>query len=52
MNPKPMYQKPEIVDYGSVQDLTAGCHGSPRDFHGKNNALTEVTSRGMCTSTR
>lgn len=45
------YQRPEIVDYGSVQELTAGCVGSPKDFHGKNNALTEVTSRGMCVST-
>jgi hypothetical protein len=51
MNAKLKYQKPEIVDYGSIQDLTAGCHGSPRDFHGKNNALVETTSRGMCTST-
>ncbi|HVO55196.1 MAG TPA: lasso RiPP family leader peptide-containing protein [Solirubrobacterales bacterium] len=45
------YEKPAIVDYGTVEQLTAGCIGSPRDFHGKNNALTEVTSRGFCFST-
>jgi hypothetical protein len=47
---KPEYTKPEIQDYGSIQDLTAGCFGSPRDFHGKNNALTDSNSRGMCVS--
>lgn len=45
------YEKPTIVDYGTVEDLTAGCHGSPKDFHGKNNALTDRNSRGMCFST-
>lgn len=45
------YAKPVIVDYGTVEELTAGCHGSPRDFHGKNNALTDRNSRGMCFST-
>ena len=45
------YDKPMIVDYGSVQELTAGCNGSPKDFQGKNNAVTVITSRGMCTST-
>jgi hypothetical protein len=45
------YAKPEIVDYGTVEELTAGCHGSPKDFHGKNNALTDRNSRGMCFST-
>jgi hypothetical protein len=45
------YEKPAIVDYGTVEQLTAGCHGSPKDFHGKNNALTDANSRGMCTST-
>ena len=48
---KPEYQKPEIVDYGSVQELTAGCFGMPRDYRGRNNALTDVNSRGMCIST-
>jgi hypothetical protein len=46
-----VYIKPEITDYGTVQELTAGCFGEPKDFNGKNNALTYVTSRGMCTST-
>ena len=45
------YEKPKLVDYGSVQDLTAGCHGLPRDFHGRNNALTDTNSRGICIST-
>jgi hypothetical protein len=45
------YAAPTIVDYGTVEELTAGCHGSPKDFHGKNNALTDRNSRGMCTST-
>jgi hypothetical protein len=45
------YEKPQIIDYGSVQELTAGCFGEPKDFNGKNNALTYVTSRGICTST-
>lgn len=45
------YQKPEIVDYGSIQELTAGCFGEPRDYRGKNNALVDITSRGQCYST-
>lgn len=45
------YERPVIVDYGTVEELTAGCHGSPKDFHGKNNALTDRNSRGMCFST-
>ncbi len=45
------YTKPQIVDYGRVQDLTAGCNGAPKDFEGKNNALTSVNSRGWCFST-
>jgi hypothetical protein len=44
------YERPRIVDYGTVEELTAGCHGSPKDFHGKNNALTDRNSRGMCFS--
>jgi len=44
------YEPPSIVDYGTVEELTAGCHGSPKDFHGKNNALTDRNSRGMCLS--
>ena len=44
------YERPTIVDYGTVEELTAGCHGSPKDFHGKNNALTDRNSRGMCFS--
>jgi hypothetical protein len=51
METKPDYSKPEIVDYGSVQELTAGCNGAPKDFEGKNNALEVVTSRGTCIST-
>ncbi len=50
MNDKLEYTKPEIQDYGSIQDLTAGCYGSPRDYHGKNNSLTDGNSRGMCVS--
>ena len=50
MDTKIEYEKPQICDYGSVQDLTAGCYGSPRDYHGKNNALEEITSRGWCKS--
>jgi hypothetical protein len=45
------YAKPEIADYGSVEELTAGCNGEPKDFQGKNNTLEVVTSRGMCVST-
>ena len=51
MDAKIEYAKPQIVDYGTVEELTAGCHGSPKDFHGKNNALTDRNSRGMCFST-
>jgi hypothetical protein len=51
MDTKIEYSRPEIADYGSVQDLTAGCNGSPSDFQGLNNALEQVTSRGTCTST-
>ena len=50
MDTKIEYEKPQIVDYGSVEDLTAGCHGTPKDFHGKNNALQEITSGGFCFS--
>jgi hypothetical protein len=50
MKEKLDYTKPEIQDYGSIQELTAGCYGSPRDYHGKNNALTNTNSRGMCVS--
>ncbi len=48
--PRLEYAAPVIVDYGTVEELTAGCHGSPKDFHGKNNALTDRNSRGMCLS--
>jgi hypothetical protein len=51
MDTKIPYEKPQITDYGSVQELTAGCFGMPRDYRGRNNALTDHTSRGMCTST-
>lgn len=51
MSDKVEYVKPEITDYGTVQDLTAGCNGSPKDFEGKNNALTSMNSRGICNST-
>jgi hypothetical protein len=44
------YSTPKIVDYGTVQDLTAGCNGSPADFEGLNNALVAVTSKGTCIS--
>jgi hypothetical protein len=45
------YEKPQVVDYGTVQELTAGCTGPGRDYLGKDNALTSSNSRGMCTST-
>jgi hypothetical protein len=45
------YTAPKVVDYGSLEELTAGCHGSPSDFQGLNNALTNTTSKGTCTST-
>jgi len=51
MDTKIAYAKPEIADYGSVQELTAGCNGTPSDFQGMNNALTAHTSRGSCSST-
>jgi hypothetical protein len=51
MTNKIEYVKPEIADYGSIQEMTAGCHGSPSDYQGLNNALVNVTSRGTCTST-
>jgi hypothetical protein len=49
--PKIEYTKPEIVDYGRVQELTAGCHGHTGDFEGVNVALEHATSRGHCIST-
>jgi len=51
MDTKIDYAKPEIADYGSIQEMTAGCSGTPSDFEGQNNALTAVTSRGTCNST-
>ena len=51
MDIKIEYRKPEIADYGSVQELTAGCNGEPADYQGQNNALTSANSRGSCTST-
>jgi hypothetical protein len=45
------YGKPEIADYGDLRELTAGCNGEPRDFQGRDNALTAHTSAGNCTST-
>lgn len=51
MDQKIAYTKPEIADYGRVEELTAGCNGSPKDFEGKNNALTAANSRGVCIST-
>jgi hypothetical protein len=45
------YSTPKIVDYGSLEELTAGCTGSPSDYRGLNNALTNSSSKGNCTST-
>lgn len=45
------YTAPAIVDYGSLEELTAGCTGAPADYLGLNNAITNATSKGVCTST-
>ncbi len=45
------YKSPEIVDYGSLEELTAGCTGTPGDYLGLNNAITSHNSKGTCTST-
>jgi hypothetical protein len=44
------YTSPQIVDYGSLEELTAACIGSPADYGGLNNAVTSTTSKGTCTS--
>ena len=49
---KEVYEKPEIKDLGTLQELTLACISSGTgDFRGHHFSTHSVTSSGKCTST-
>ena len=42
------YTKPEIADYGNLQELTEGCQGSSGDLGNFQGSVSFETSRFVC----
>ena len=49
---KELYEKPEISDLGTLQELTAACiSAGSGDYRGYGFSTHSATSAGVCTST-